>query len=75
MDTLLHVVFRYMFCLSSPGSGTRVVVLNCQAKYARLILDKAAKLGMLGAGWVWITTDGVNALVSKVAYWIAGLIF
>lgn len=48
-------------CLST---GSRIVLLNTYARDSRLILDQAARLGMLNVGWAWLVTDGTTAMVS-----------
>ncbi|KAI8481708.1 hypothetical protein Bbelb_405450 [Branchiostoma belcheri] len=44
------------------STGARIVVLHCLAPYARQILQESVSLGMTGAGWAWVVSDGVTGL-------------
>ena len=39
----------------------KVIILNCQFDIGKEILGEARKRGLLGIGFVWITTDGITA--------------
>ena len=45
-------------------TGARVVLLWCMAEQAAVILRQAERLGMTGAGWAWLITDGTTVFVS-----------
>ena len=42
-------------------SLTRVLVLNVPAKFAKCVMETANKMGLMGAGYVWIVTDAIGA--------------
>ncbi|XP_066275121.1 uncharacterized protein [Branchiostoma lanceolatum] len=44
------------------NTGARIIVLHCLASYAQQILDRASLLGMTGAGWAWVVSDGITGL-------------
>ncbi len=46
--------------------GSRIIILNTIAPYARVVLEQAARLDMTDPGWGWIVTDGVTSMVSYV---------
>ena len=45
-------------------AGARIILLNCLAEHAAVVLEQARAEGMLEAGWVWVLTDGVTGTVS-----------
>ena len=49
--------------------GVRVVILNCLAPYARVILDQAHELRMITEGWAWLLTDGITTMVGNPDTW------
>ncbi|XP_035671962.1 glutamate receptor 3.6-like [Branchiostoma floridae] len=44
------------------NTGARIIVLHCLAGYAQQILYEASSLGMTGAGWAWVVSDGITGL-------------
>ncbi|KAF8410063.1 hypothetical protein HHK36_002585 [Tetracentron sinense] len=42
------------------------IVLQSSLPLAALLFDKAQQLGMMGKGYVWITTDGITSLLDSV---------
>ena len=41
-------------------SLSRVVVLNCEARYGKVVLREAHRMNLLTDGYVWIVTDGIT---------------
>eukprot|EP00116_Pleurobrachia_bachei_P001522 sb/3461784/ len=42
-------------------SLTRVIVLICEGRYGAKVFREAERIGLMGAGYVWIVTDGITS--------------
>ena len=42
-------------------SLTKIIILNCSAKYAKAVFEEARKMNLLSSGYVWITTDSITS--------------
>ena len=49
-------------------SLSRVIILNCEGMYGRMILEQANELGLFEKGHVWIVTDGITSSPHALSY-------
>ena len=49
-------------------SLSRVIILNCEGRYGRQVLEQANELGLLDEGHVWIVTDGITSSPQSLSF-------
>jgi len=49
-------------------SLSRVIILNCEGRYGRMVLEQAHELGLLDQSHVWIVTDGITSSPQALSY-------
>ena len=50
------------------NSLTRVIILICEGKYAKPLLEEANKMDMMSPGFVWIVTDAITSNYQALAF-------